>query len=77
MKRLIEAITNLAKAVTRLAKDLEQQGKCAHEIEKISYFYDDDWGNKGSIAWDSHENEKEFCYRKNCGQVLLRERSKE
>lgn len=31
MKRLIEAITNLAKAVTRLAKDLEQQGKCAHE----------------------------------------------
>lgn len=29
-------------------------------IEKISYFYDDDWGNKGSIAWDRHENEKEF-----------------
>ena len=73
-KGIIGAITDLTKAITRLAKDLEQQGRCSHEIEEIKYFYDDDWGHRGSIAWDSHWNEKEFCYCKKCGQVFLRDR---
>ena len=57
-----------------MAEDLEQQGRCSHELEEINYFYDDDWGHRGSIAWDSHWKEKEFCYCKKCGQVFLRDR---
>ena len=72
--KLIRSIQSLEKSITRLSKNLESRGGCSHELEEIRYYYDDDWGHRGSIAWDSNWKEKEFCYCKKCGQVFLRAR---
>lgn len=62
----------------RIAEQLEvmnsNNGKCKHCLEELKYYYDDDWGVRGSIAWDKQGKEKTFHYCKKCGQVFVKDR---
>ena len=62
----------------RIADQLEimnsNNGKCKHDLEELKYYYDDDWGVRGSIAWGKQGKEKTFHYCKKCGQVFVKDR---
>lgn len=49
-------------------------GNCKHELEELYYYYDDDWGVKGSKAWDKQGAAKTFHHCKKCGQVFVKDR---
>lgn len=40
---------------------------CNTELEKLNYYYDDDWGHKGNKVWDNRNNEKELLSCPKCG----------
>lgn len=42
----------LTEAILQLSNNLQNFGLCKHELKEIQYFYDDDWGYKGSMVWD-------------------------
>ena len=69
---------DIIQVLKRIAEQLEimnlNNGNCKHELEELYYFYDDDWGVKGSKAWGKQGSAKTFHYCKNCGQVFVRDR---
>lgn len=49
--------------------NLQKCKLCNTNLNRLNYYYDDDWGYKGNEVWDSQDNEKElFCCPK-CGLV--------
>ena len=71
MKKIIQA---LEKIVEQLEIMNSNNGKCKHDLEELKYYYDDDWGVRGSIAWGKQDKEKTFHYCKKCGQVIVKDR---
>ena len=71
----MEKIINI---LQRIADQLEimnsNNGKCKHDLEELKYYYDDDWGVRGSIACGKQGKEKTFHYCKKCGQVFVKDR---
>lgn len=68
----------IVRALLEIKEQLEimniNNGKCKHELSELKYYYDDDWGNKGSVVWDEEWKEKILCYCKKCGQVFVRDK---
>lgn len=64
------------KMIIQILEEVTNQLKsyCNHDLEELKYYYDDDWGVRGSIAWDKQGNKKTFHYCKKCGQVFVKDR---
>lgn len=50
---------------------------CNADLTKLNYYYDDDWGYKGSKVWDNHNNEKELYHCPECGLVYALKNDKD
>lgn len=61
---------------TKARNEQNKINTCSHKLGELNYFYDDDWGVRGSIAWDNNWNEKTFHYCVKCGQVFVKNRKK-
>lgn len=72
MKKIIQALERIAEQLKII-----NFHHCDHDLEELKYYYDDDWGFKGSIAWDEQGKEKTFHYCKKCGQVFVKDRTKQ
>lgn len=68
----METIIKVLEEIIKLLKN-----HCDHDLEELKYYYDDDWGFKGSIAWDEQGKEKTLYYCKKCGQVFVKDRTKQ
>lgn len=75
--KFIKSINELTKAILNLSKNLQGLGLCKHEFEEVRYFYDDDWGYKGSKVWDGKWKEKRLCACKKCGAVFIQNAEEE
>ena len=68
-------MNKIVRALLEIKEQLEimniNNGKCKHELSELKYYYDDDWGNKGSVVWNKEWEEKTLCYCKKCGQVFV------
>ena len=64
-------VKKLTEAILQLSNNLQNFGLCKHELKEIQYFYDDDWGYKGSMVWDSNGKEKRLCACKKCGALFI------
>lgn len=71
MNKIINVLENI---VEQLEIMNSNSGKCKHELEELYYYYDDDWGVKGSKAWDKQGKAKTFYHCKKCGQVFIKDR---
>lgn len=73
-------MSKIINILERIAEQLEimnsNNGKCKHDLEELNYYYDDDWGSIGSIAFGKQEKKKTFHYCEKCGQVFVKDRNK-
>ena len=67
MTRIINILENIAKQLEIMNSN---NGNCKHELEELYYYYDDDWGVKGSKAWDKQGAAKTFHHCKSVDKYL-------
>ena len=65
------ATDTIENALRALALAINRFGGCPHNLKPLNYYYDDDWGFKGSQVWGEKREEKILSYCTKCGQVFV------
>ena len=65
------ATDTIENALRALALAINRFGGCLHDLKPLNYYYDDDWGFKGSQVWGEKREEKILSYCTKCGQVFV------